>query len=432
MKVCVFGLWHLGSVTSACLAKRGCYVYGLDFDRKTVDRLKRGNAPLYEPGLDEVISKAIKDKFLNFSTDPRTAVSDADFIWITFDTPVDENDKADIEFLRKNIFKIMPYIKDGVGVVISSQVPVGFTRGIAKVYLQKYPNKRVHFAVSPENLRLGKAMEVFLDPDRIIVGISDDEAKKKFTPLFHSVSRKVEWMTVESAEMTKHAINSFLALSVCFANEIASICEKTGADAKEVERGLKTECRIGPKAYVGPGVAFSGGTLARDINFLNNLSRRYRLPSFLIKSVNASNDFHKNWITRRCRDIFRTLKGRHFAFLGLTYKPGTDTLRRSFAVETAKSFYTQGAHVSTFDPAVKTISGPLKKILTLKNSVSGAVEGSDAVLIMTPWPRFRELSRAEIDLISRRVVIDPSGFLRDIFLDKADKYFAVGQVKAKR
>ena len=159
--------------------------------------------------------------------------------------------------------------------------------------------------------------------------------KKFFLLYFCSITDRLEWMKIESAEMTKHAINSFLAISVCFANEVASICEQTGADAKEVERGLKTESRIGPKAYLKPGVAFSGGTLARDINFLMKLSDKHKLPSYLIKAVNDSNAFHKKWIERKCSQFLGSLKKKTIAILGLTYKPGTDTLRRSLAVELA-------------------------------------------------------------------------------------------------
>lgn len=427
MKVCVFGLWHLGTVIAGCLAKLGCSVNGLDFDQTVIDNLNQGKAPLHEPGLDELIKDALKNKTAVFSSDPKVGVEDADVLWIGFDTPVDENDVADIDFLENNIKKIMPYFMDGIKVIISSQAPVGFTARMESLFAGDYPQKKAYFACSPENLRLGNAIDVFLNPDRIVVGIRNQEEKKEFMPIFSLISDRIEWMKTESAEMTKHAINSFLAMSVCFANEVATICEQVGANANEVKRGLKTEYRIGPKAYVGPGVAFSGGTLARDINFLAQISRKYKLSSYLINSVSQSNNAHKNWVKHKCVEVFKDLKGRRFAFLGLTYKPGTNTLRRSFAIEIAKMFHAQGALINAFDPAIGTIDEGLKKIISLKSNISQAVVQSDAVVIMTQWKEFKNLEEDEINLISQRVVIDPNGFLEDLFIKRAVKYFAVGR-----
>lgn len=427
MKVCVFGLWHLGSVIAGCLAKLGCSVNGLDFDQKVIADLNQGKAPLHEPGLDELIKDAVKNKTADFFSDPKIAVTDADVLWVGFDTPVDDNDVADIDFLENNIKKIMPYFKEGIRVIISSQAPVGFTARLESIFAESYPFKKAFFACSPENLRLGNAIDVFLNPDRIVVGIRNTSEEKQFLPIFSLISDKIEWMKTESAEMTKHAINSFLAMSVCFANEVATICERVGANANEVERGLKTECRIGPKAYVGPGVAFSGGTLARDINFLEQLSCKYKLSTYLINSVNQSNDAHKSWVKNKSEEVFKDLKGRRFAFLGLTYKPGTNTLRRSFAVELAKIFHEHGALINAFDPAIKTLDERLKKIISLKNNINEAVAQSDAVVIMTQWNEFKNLKEDEINLISQKVVIDPNGFLEDLFIKRAIKYFAVGR-----
>ncbi len=328
---------------------------------------------MFEPGLNELISQQMRRGRLSFSNNAGEALIKAQVLWLAFDTPVNEKDVADIKFLENNFKKIMPYLNDGMGIIVSSQAPVGFVSKIEKEFVKQYPHKKCYFACSPENLKLGRALDAFLNPDRIIIGVRDGESKKIFSPLFFSITDRLEWMKIESAEMTKHAINSFLAVSVCFANELASICEQTGADAKEVERGLKTESRIGPKAYLKPGVAFSGGTLARDINFLVKLSDKYKLPSYLIKAVNDSNSFHKNWIERKCRQFSGGLKKKTIAILGLTYKPGTDTLRRSFAVELAKSLHAKGARVKGFDPVIKSIPKHLAKTIELKQSVREAI-----------------------------------------------------------
>jgi UDPglucose 6-dehydrogenase len=238
-------------------------------------------------------------------------------------------------------------------------------------------------------------------------------------------------MKIESAEMTKHAINSFLAVSVCFANEVAGICEQTGADAKEVERGLKTESRIGPKAYLKPGAAFSGGTLARDVNFLIKLSDQYKLPAYLIKAVKASNAFHKSWIEKQCRQLLGSVRKKTITILGLTYRPGTDTLRRSFAVELAKSLHTQGARLIAFDPLIKSLPKPLLGILELKQSVTEALLDAEVVIIAGECPEFLKLGEADINLMKNKIIIDPNGFIAALVGPKEANYIFVGKPSDK-
>jgi len=427
MNICVFGLWHLGLVTSACLAKLGHKVVGLDFDKEVVKGLQNVKVPIFEPGLNELISEQIKAGRLFFSCDAREALRKAQILWFAFDTPVDENDAADIRFLENNFKKIMPYLNDGTAIVVSSQVPAGFIGKTENEFVKQYPDKKCYFACSPENLKLGRALDAFLNPDRIIIGIRNQKSKERFFPLFSSITDRLEWMKIESAEMTKHAINSFLAVSVCFANEIACLCEQTGADAKEVERGLKTESRIGPKAYLSPGAAFCGGTLARDINFLIKLSGKYKLPAYLIKSINESNSFHKKWIERKCRQLLGDFKRKTIAILGLTYKPGTDTLRGSFSVELAKSFHAQGASVIGFDPVIKSIPKHLTKIIGLKHSLEETVPIADVVIIAVEWPEFLQLGGDRVDLMKNRLIIDPNGFIAKLVEHKGLNYISVGK-----
>lgn len=427
MNICVFGLWHLGSVYSACLSKLGHVVVGLDFDKEVVKSLQSGKAPLSEPGLNELIIDNLDAKRLLFTCDANKALQTAQVVWVTFDTPVNDRDVADVSFIENNIRKVMPYFNNGIGLIVSSQVPVGFVSKIEKYFIRNYPGEKCYFACSPENLRLGTALDVFLNPDRLIVGVKDQNTKKFFLPLFSSITPKLEWMKTESAEVTKHAINSFLATSICFANEIASICEHVGADAKEVERGLKTERRIGPKAYLSPGKAFSGGTLARDINFLTIISDKYKLPSYIIKSVNVSNSFHKDWIERKCLQLLKNLNNRTIAILGLTYKPGTDTLRRSFALELAVNLHKKGAMINGFDPAIKSLPIKLAKIISLKQSIRDAIIDADAVIIASEWPEFRQLDRDLIDLLKDKVVIDPNCFIAKSINTEGIKYFSVGR-----
>jgi len=355
MKICVQGLWHLGSVTAACLASVGHDVVGLDGDSNNISNLNQGKAPLFEPGLDEMIQNEINQGHLRFAQSSREALADAELLWVTFDTPVDEEDHADVEFVLGKIKSVLPELNDGTVVLISSQMPVGSIKKLEHFVKDNYIKKQICFAYSPENLRLGKSIDVFLNPDRIIVGTRNDETKEKLKKLFSRITNKIEWMSVESAEMTKHAINAFLATSVTFANELASICELYGADAKEVERGLKTESRIGPRAYLSPGGPFAGGTLARDIDFLDKAAQEKALAVPLLQSVRVSNNEHKKWVKRKLSEKFTTLNKLSVAIWGLTYKPETSTLRRSLAVALCNWLIEEGANVHVYDPAVQEL-----------------------------------------------------------------------------
>lgn len=387
MRVCVAGLWHLGTVTAACLAAAGHDVTGWDANEQTVASLSGGTPPIFEPGLQELVAAGIANGRLRFTTDRADALRDAEVLWIAYDTPVDDEDRADVDFVARQTKSLLPHAADGALVLISSQVPVGTTRTI------EAETPRLHFAVSPENLRLGKAIEVFTHPDRVVVGVRSDADFERIAALLAPITDRLVRMSVESAEMTKHAVNAFLATSVAFMNEIATICEKVGADAKEVERGLKSEQRIGPKAYLGPGAAFAGGTLARDIVFLSAVGRERGVATKLIDSVKASNDEHRTWARRRLRELAGDLAGKRIAVWGLTYKPGTDTLRRSSAVELCEWLVAQGARVAAHDPVVRAIdvSG-----VELYPEPLDAVAGAAALVVMTEWPHYRDIRARDI------------------------------------
>lgn len=428
MKICVYGLWHLGCVTAACLADLGFEVRGLDDDAGTVKELASGKAPLFEPGLDELIRKGLASGRLSFHSDMKKALSGADLLWVAFDTPVDEEDRADTGYVERKTLGALAHLRRGGKVVVSSQAPVGFVRALERAAAKKYPGKKLLFAVSPENLRLGAALSVFLNPDRIVIGVRSEEHLAGFEPLFSKISPRLEWMRTESAEMTKHAINSFLAMSVVFANEIAGLCEAVGADAAEVARGLRTEARIGPKAYVGPGTAFAGGTLARDINFLVGAGDRLSRNALLLKAVRESNNVHKDWIKAKLGEVIGELKGRKVAVLGLTYKPGTSTLRRSLSVELCKWLASRGASVAAYDPLAERLPPELAAAIKVSPSIPGAVSGADCVIVGTEHPEFRQLDGAALEAVCGRPVIDPSGFLRKL-LEKIPGagYYCVGR-----
>jgi UDPglucose 6-dehydrogenase len=428
MKVCVQGLWHLGSVTAACLAARGHSVTGLDRSPGVADALARGIPPLFEPGLEELVKDGLAKGNLRFTADVAEAARGAQVLWVCHDTPVDEDDRSDVEFVVDEIAQTLPHLDPGVVVLISSQMPVGSVRRLEALAADRAADKRLAFAISPENLRLGKAIDVFLNTDRIVVGVRQAETRDRIASLLEPVTARIEWMSVESAEMTKHAINAFLATSVTFANEIASICEQVGADAKEVERGLKTEARIGPKAYLSPGAAFAGGTLARDVAFLNAIGAEGSLVTPLLSSVRASNEEHKQWAKRRLRAALPDLSKATVAIWGLTYKPGTDTLRRSTAVEFCDWLVAQGAAVRVHDPAVKELpetwrGSPIQRF----DDCVAALAGAQALVVCTEWPEYRAIAPERIAAAAPGLaVIDANRFLSSLGRTAGIRYAAVG------
>ncbi len=231
--------------------------------------------------------------------------------------------------------------------------------------------------------------------------------------------------------MTKHALNSFLANSIVFANEIGALCEESGADAKDVERGLKTDERIGPRAYLAAGGPFAGGTLARDLSFLIATAVQVGVPVPLLESIRRSNDLHKNWPRRKLESVLGTLPGRTVAVLGLTYKPGTDTLRRSAAVELCHWLLERQVKVNAFDPAVQQLPEDLNRRITLCHSASEALQGCDAAVIATEWPQFREIAAQDlIEHMKTPVVLDANRFLEKTLAGTSTLvYIAVGMPK---
>lgn len=427
MNIAVVGLWHLGCVTSACLAEQGHQVIAFDPDLEIISRLSQNRAPIFEPGLDILLTKGKDSGKLRYSSN-LSDLKNNEIVWVTFDTPVDENDIADTCFVINNIENIFPYLSDKSLIIISSQIPVGTTRQLQEECISKWPNKNITFAYIPENLRLGKAIEVFTKPDRFIVGLSDLGDKIKIQNLFFSFTNNLIFMSIESAEMAKHALNAFLATSVVFINELATLCESVGADAREVELALKSEERIGPKAYLRPGGPIGGGTLLRDVNYLIDISRQKKFNTSLFPALLNSNLTHKQWSCKRIIEILKTLKDKTITILGLTYKSGTNTLNRSPAIETCQWLQQQGANVFAFDPAIKELPNNLSSFIKLAASVNEAIHDTHAIIIATEWPEFTKLTVDEVITKAKQpFIFDPSGFLfKNLGQDKRVRYFSVG------
>ena len=361
--------------------------------------------PLSEPGLNELLAAGLASKKLSFTADPKIACANADVLWLCYDTPVNENDESDVDFVLANLRRALPHLPPGALVLISAQLPVGTCRRLEAEFPQFY------FAYSPENLQLGRAIDAFEKAVRVVVGIRNDAKKPLLEKLFAPFTPQILFMRTESAEMVKHALNSFLALSITFINEVARLCEHVGADAKEVSAGLKSEPRIGPKAYLGPGGPFAGGTLARDVVTLTKLAAAENEKISVIPAVKQSNDLHRGWMLRRLQSRLGDLRGKTIAVLGLTYTVNTDTLRRSAAVELCRDLLAAGAGVRAFDPAVKQLPAELAPV-RLAEQIADAVKGVDAAVVCTEWPEFRQADWVKMaPAMRQRIFVDANRFL---------------------
>jgi UDPglucose 6-dehydrogenase len=428
------------------MADAGYRVCAVDPDPRVVAELEAGRPPIYEPGLDELL--AHNAGRLRFAADP-AGLAVARWAWIAFDTPVDDNDAADVEWVVDRAVRLLAPLPEGALVVVSSQLPVGSVARLRERCAAARGDGGLRFACIPENLRLGHALDSFRSPERIVAGVCDDADRRELAALLAPLAAEVLWMRVESAEMTKHALNGFLATSVAFMNEIAGVCETVGADATEVARALKSERRIGPGAYLQPGDAFAGGTLARDIGFLRELARRHDLPAHVFDGVGEGNEAHRLWTRRKllaalcdpaagvqplaalCEQAVdvQPLAGRLVAVWGLTYKPGTDTLRRSNAVELCRWLTDAGARVRAHDPAVRALPADLALSVELCAEPLQAALEADALVVCTTWPDYRELAGEEIvaALGRRPLVLDPASWLHDALAERCEvEYLCVG------
>ncbi len=422
MKICVAGLWHLGVVTAACVAAAGHRVVAFDEDESVVAGLTKGVLPVDESGLAELVRQQLAAGSLRFTDQLDQALRDADVAWITYDTPVDENDRADVEYVLARARALVAAADPSTVILISSQLPVGSTR------LLEQSSRSGRLAYSPENLRLGDAVAAFTQPDRIVVGIRPGSDRGRIEELLGGFSNRIEWMNVESAELVKHGVNAFLALSIAFANELAGIAERVGADATEVERGLKTESRIGARAYLRAGAAFAGGTLARDVGYLTQIGEHEHAPTQLLRAVRLSNDEHKQWAWRMIESLVGhpggRLDGHVIGVWGLAYKQGTDTLRRSSAVELCQELARAGAVVRAHDSAVRVVPDDLSDIFTLCATPLEAAEGASAVVIETDWSAYREVEPERLVAAMRSpLVVDANGFLLETLGDVSGLHY---------
>lgn len=430
-KVAVYGLWHLGSVASACLADAGFEVAGIDPDLKTVTGLRNGEPPLYEPGLSEMLVKNLAAGNLTFTTEPGTAVTGAKYLVIAFDTPVNERDESDLSPILLAIKESIPFLEGGCTVVVRSQVPVGSCEGFSTIISEKRPAMRFGVAYVPENLRLGEAIDRFVHPDMIVIGGGTPETFQETRKLFEWTGAHIIEMDLKSAEMTKHALNSYLAMQISFINEIANLSELVGADAVKVGEALRLDKRVGPHALLKPGLGFGGGTLARDLKTLKGIAKQKEYHTHMIDAVLAVNEQQNRSVVSKVSKFYGTLKGLRFAVYGLTYKANTSTLRRSISLEVIHHLVASGADVRAYDPKadLTELHGSLE--FTFCHDPYEAVDGADGAVFMTNWPEFHLLDFSRIRAVMRRpIVFDPQNTLdSDRLVQLGYVYVGTGRTK---
>jgi len=428
-KICVIGIWHQGAVAAACLADLGFQVIGVEQDEARVLNLNAGKAPLFEPGLDELLAKGVQSGNLSFTTSLKEGLSETQTVFIMFDTPVDENDEIDLSGIFATAREMAPYLQAGSIILVTAQVPVGTCRQIAKTIRDANPSADFEIAYIPENLRLGQAIERFLHPALPVMGADRAETLDHLEKLLSVLP--VTWMRVDlqTAEMTKHALNAFLAISVCFANELGNLCDAAGADGIKLAQALRLEPRIGSKAMLFPGLGFSGGTLARDMRTLQHLGDRFEIETSLIDGAWESNQRQNRSVVRNLRKILGSLEGRKVGVLGLTYKPDTSTLRRSASIEIIGELVSEGVEVKAYDPKADRQELELHPEIHMCPDAYSAVDDVDTLLLITPWPEFKGLEYQRIFSIMKRPVIFDTQNVLDpqTLIAMGFSYFGIGR-----
>ena len=426
MKIGVIGLWHLGEVYSACLASLGNIVVGIDEDVEVVDNLNKAIVPLQEPKLQEIVRSNIKREKLKYSTDFKHLI-DCDIIWLTADIPVDKQDRANLDILFTYIKKSLPHMKSGSLIVVSSQLPVGTFVKISKFIQANRANFKYDYAYVPENLRLGEAVDSFMKPSRVVIGIDNNRRKEELVQIFRKLKTNILTVNVASAEMIKHATNAYLATSLCFIYDIADICEKVGADVTEVSRGLSADERIGEKAYLDASAGFSGGHLARDLQYLRKVAKSKKISLPVINSVISKNNYRKKIVFDKIGPLLGTFKGKTITFFGITYKSGTPTLTSSLPLMVAKETLLRGAKINLCDPWInkeeiaKEISGGSYNYFA---DPYKSAKSSNAIICITPWSDLKKLDYKK----TARLMASPKIFFdaRNYFVDTRGKIEEAG------
>ncbi len=392
MKIAVVGTGYVGLVTGTCFAETGIHVSCIDIDQKKIQRLKDGEIPIYEPGLDVLFERNKREKRLSFTTNLAEGIEGATIIFLALPTPPDEDGSADLKYVLQVADDLGPLLKEYTIIVDKSTVPVGTAE---KVRERIAANSTVEFDVvsNPEFLREGVAVDDFMKPDRVVIGTSSERAKKAIGELFAPLVRQgnpVIYMNERSAELTKYAANSFLATKITFMNEIANLCELLGADVDMVRKGVGTDSRIG-KRFLFAGIGYGGSCFPKDVQALTKTASDVKYDFRILNSVIDVNRSQKVKLIEKIKNYFNgNLKGKTIAIWGLSFKPYTDDIREAPSIVNIESLIAEGAHIKAYDPeASENVREILGDKIELCSEEYKVLERADALLIVTEWPVFR-------------------------------------------
>jgi len=391
MKITMIGTGYVGLVTGTCFAESGNDVTCLDVDAAKVKLLNEGGVPIYEPGLEELVRRNAAAGRLKFTTRYDEAISSAKCIFICVGTPQDDSGAADLKYVQAAAENMAPYLHEGAVVVSKSTVPVGTNRRVAD-WIRAKTTTKFHIASNPEFLKEGAAIDDFTKPDRVVVGVDDEEACDVLQELYKPFLRTEKpFITVgiESAEMIKYAANCMLATKISFINEMANICEKVGADINEVRKGIGHDARIG-FSFLFPGVGYGGSCFPKDVRALAALAESWGVEPRILRTVDETNNQQKHVLFRKLQDYFGDLKGKTIAIWGLSFKPRTDDIREAPSLVLIRRLLDAGATVKVHDPvAAENVRREIGDTVTYCVHHYDACEGADAIAIVTEWNEFR-------------------------------------------
>jgi UDPglucose 6-dehydrogenase len=412
-KICMTGEWHQAIVVAAALADLGHEVRGAVSTTEAAERLNAGIPPVHEPQLPELLSRGRASGRLTFTTSLSEALAAAEYVYIAIDTPIGDDDVPDLSEICATAERVGSALRGDIVLVVTAQVPVGTCERLRTI-VAAASGRRVEVAHVPEFLRLGHAVQTFVEADRFIIGTDEPGTAERVESIYAPLARPLLRMDLRSAEMTKHASNAFLAVSISFANEIADLCDEVGADIELVTRGMKLDRRIGVDAFLSAGLGFAGGTLGRDLRALQGIGRAAGRPTAVVDAAIQVNLDRAELVRRQIERIYDGLKGLRVAVLGLTYKPGTSTMRRSIALQVIRDLTARGVSVAAFDPLADMSEVDAPPSFERAADPVSAVRDADAAVLITEWSELGEL-----DLHALRAAMR-----RPVFIDMRNRYTA--------
>ena len=405
-KICVVGTGYVGLVTGTCFADLGNQVTCLDVDHERIDKLNHGEMPIYEPGLEQLVSQNVRSGRLFFATDYQEALKEAEYAFIAVGTPSGNDGEADLQYVRAAAEAIANTVDWPIVVINKSTVPVGTGDWVAEVIQQRRGDHPLEFSVvsNPEFLREGSAISDFMNPDRVVLGSLQKEAAQKVANLYQPLRCTIMITDLRTAEMIKYASNAFLATRISFINEIANMCEALGADVNEVARGMGYDKRIGP-SFLDAGLGWGGSCFPKDVKALEHMAVLHGTQPQLLQAVMEINRNQRRRAVMKLRKALGSLNDKTIGVLGLAFKPNTDDIRESPALEIIHLLQNEGAHIKAYDPqAMENAARVVQKVELCDNPYQVA-ENADGLLLATHWNEFKQLDFARIYQIMKHPIL---------------------------